>query len=183
MNSIITNDGKCAGLYLHIKDSEFAIKMFTKFYNLSLSNKEYKITVDTAKDLIHVNRYNISKSNQIYVNDPETGHNILKSVNVGDYMIFVHETRHIYVFNKSEFKAFMNNNNYTKDLAVTYILGIDSGIEFKNMHMITANSLENAIDIYMVRYFCERPVCIGIVEDDHLNIFSDKHKFTVPLVM
>lgn len=183
MNSIVTNEGKCIGLYLHIKDSEFAIKMFTKFYNLSLSNKNYKITVDTAKDLIHVNRYKISKSNQIYVNDPENGNDILKSINVGDFMVFVHETRHIYVFNKSEFKRFMNENGYIKDIATTYILGIDNDIKFDNMHMITADNLENAKTIYMNRYECDSPVCIGVVENDHLNIFSDKHKFTVPLVM
>lgn len=183
MNSIIAKDGKYKGLYLHIKDSDFSVKMFTKFYNLATQNDIFAIDSKTAKDLIHTGKYHMGKSSQIYVNDPNSDKNILKSVNIGDYMVFIQESRKLYIFNKNEFKKFMNSNNYTKDIAITYIFGIDNGVEFKNMHIITSNNLDNAKNIYMNRYNCEEPVCIGIVENDHLNILSDKHKFSVPLVM
>ena len=183
MNSLINKDGKQAGLYLHIKDSEFAAKMFTKFYNLAAQNHELSIDSDTAKDLIHGGKYHKGKTNQIYVDDPNSDSNILKSINTGDYMVFLHGIKKLYIFNKVEFKTFVLHNEYDKAKAITYILGIDDGIEFKNMHMITANTLENAKYIYTNRYKCETPICIGVVENDHLHIMSDKHKFTVPLVM
>lgn len=183
MNSLLDKDGKQAGLYLHIKDSEFSVKMFTKFYNLATQNHVLGIDSKTAKDLIHTGKYHKGKSNQIYVDDPNSDKNILKSINTGDYMVFMHGIKKLYIFNKVEFKKFMLNNEYTRDKAITYILGIDNGVEFKNMHMITANTLNNAKHIYTTRYKCEEPICLGIVENDHLNILSDKHKFTVPLVM
>lgn len=184
MNSIITNDGKYIGLYLHIKDNGFSVKMFTKFYKLATQNNPYSIDPDTIKRLIHSRKYKLSnKISQIYVNDPTSDNNILKSINIDDYMIFIHETNKLYIFDKNEFMTFMNINKYNTDIAITYIFGIDNDVEFKNMHIITANSLENAKNIYMNRYQCDEPICIGIVENDHLVILSDKHKFSVPLIM
>lgn len=185
MNSIITNDGKYIGLYLHIKDNGFSVKMFTKFYNLATQNNSYSIDSDIVKGLIHSRKYKLSnKINQIYVNDPNSDNNILKSINIDDYMVFIHETNKLYVFNKDEFIAFMNINKYNTDKAITYIFGIDNGIEFDNMHIITANCFDNAKNIYINRYKCnDEPVCIGIIENDHLIILTDKHKFSLPMIM
>lgn len=184
MNTITTTDGKYIGLYLHIKDNDFSVKMFTKFYNLATQNNAYSINSDTVRDLIHTRRYGIRETiNQIYVNDPITNTNILKSINVGDYMIFIHDTKKLYILDEDEFNKFINKNDYSKNIATTYIFGINDGVKFKNMHMITSNSFENAKNIYMDRYNCEEPVCIGIVENNQLTILGDKHNFTVPLVI
>lgn len=183
MNSLITNDGKYIGQYLHIKDSEFSVRMFTKFYNLATQNDVFSIDKNTAKDLIHAGKYRM-RPNKIYVNDPDSDKNVLKSLKIGDYMVFIQETNKLYIFNKDEFKKFMNNNNYKKDESITYVLGIDNGVEFKNMRVIVSNNLDNAINIYINRYHTEdKPVCIGIINNNKLNIFSDKYKFSVPLIM
>lgn len=183
MNSLIDCDGKYIGQYLHIKDSEFSVRMFTKFYNLATHNDVFSIDKSTANDLIHSGKYKI-RPNKIYVNDPNSDKNILKSLNVGDYMVFIQETSKLYIFNKDEFKKFMNNNNYSKDKSISYVLGINNGIGFNNMRVIVSNNLENAINIYINRYrTTETPICIGTIDRDKLNIYSDKYKFTVPLVM
>lgn len=183
MNSLISKDGKYVGQYLHIKDSDFSVRMFTKFYNLATHDNDFSIDIATTKDLIHTGRYYIDRSNKIYVNNPENDNNILKSLNVGDYMVFIQATNKIYVFNAKEFNEFMVSNKYSKDVSITYVLGIDDGIKFNNMRVIVANNLENAKEIYMDRYNSEEPICIGIMVDDHLNIITDKYEFSVPLIM
>lgn len=179
MNSIIDKNGKYIGLCFHIKDTDFFIRNFTKFYNLSTHNNLYSIDLNTGRNLIHNRKYNIIK-NQIYVNDPVNDKGILKSINVGDYMVFINITNKLYLFNKKEFNNFMCDNNYTKEDAITYLFGIDDGINFKHMHLITSNSYENAKKIYFNRYQTE-PVCIGIIEDSKLNIISDKKIYIVPI--
>ena len=72
--------------------------------------------------------------------------------------------------------------NFTRNINAVKFL-IDNGIDFKNMHMITANTLENAKLIYTTRYKCKEPICLGVVENDQFSIVGDKHTFTVPLVI
>ena len=182
MNSLITKDGQYVGQYLHIKDSDFSVRMFTKLYNLATQNEAFSIDKSTAKDLIHTGKYYTDK-NKIYVNEPGTDRNILKALNVGDYAVFMQEIRKIYIFNKEEFDNFMNENQYETDKSVTYVLGVDNGVEFKNMRVILANNLDNAKNIYMNRYKMSEPVCIGIFNNDHLVIYSDRYEFSVPLIM
>ena len=182
MNSLIAKDGRYVGQYLHIKDSDFSIRMFTKFYNLA--TQEYSVGIDneTAKDLIHTSRY-CTKTNKIYVNNANGIGYTLKSVNVGDFMVFIQETRKLFIFNQVEFMEYMEDNGYDSDISVTYILGVDNGVQFDNMRVIVANTLQNAKSIYMKRYNTVEPVCIGTIEDGHLLIISDKYKFKVPLIM
>ena len=181
MNSIISENDKYIGQYLHIKDTEFAVRMFTKFYNLATHDADFSIDLNTSKNLIHTGKY--IKTNMLYVNIPDSDETVLKSLNIGDYMVFIQETNAIYLFNKDEFKKFMNKNNYHKDVSISYVLGIDNGIKFDNMRVIVGNTLDTAKDIYMRRFNCSEPVCIGIMDNDHLEIYSDKYKFSVPLIM
>ena len=52
------------------------------------------------------------------------------------------------------------------------------------MRVVVGDNLTTAKDIYMKRFnLAEEPVCIGIIEKDHLTILSDKYKFDVPLTM
>lgn len=181
MNSLISDNGKYVGQYLHIRDSEFAIRMFAKFYNLANHNNNFLIDLNISKDLIHTARY---YKNKIYVNKPGSDELELKSPMVGGYMVFIQETEKVYIFNKDEFNKFMTENKYHEDVSIIYVLGIDNGVEFKNMRAIAANKLETAKYIYMNRYNeTEDPICIGIMNKDHLEILTDKYKFSVPLVM
>ena len=182
MNSLITKNGDYVGQYLHIKDSDFSVRMFTKFYNLSTQNEAFSIDKTTAKDLIHTGKYYGDK-NKIYVNDPDTDKNMLKALHVGDYAVFIQDIKELYIFNKEEFEEFIKTNEYTTDVSVTYVLGIDNGVEFTNMRVILANNLDNAKRIYMDRYKTSEPICIGIFDRDHLVIYSDKYEFSVPLIM
>lgn len=183
MNSLITIDGKYIGQYLHIKDSEFSVRMFTKFYNLATHDSDFLINPDTTKDLLHTGKY-FEKSNSIYANDPYSEYTVLKSLKIGDYMVFIQETNKIYILNEQEFNTFMTTNNYKSAESITYVLGMDNGVEFNNMRVIVGDNLETAKNIYMKRYnLATEPVCIGIMEKDHLTIFSDKYKFDVPIIM
>lgn len=183
MNSLITRDGKYIGQYLHIKDSEFSIRMFTKFYNLATHDNDFLIDPETTKDLIHTGKYS-AKSNKIYTNDPYSEYTILKSLKIGDYMVFIQETNKIFILDETEFISFMSTNDYISAESVTYVLGIDNGVEFNNMRVIVGDSLNTAKDIYMKRFnLAEEPICIGVIEKDHLTILSDKYRFEVPLIM
>lgn len=178
MNSIIDKDGKYIGLYFHIKDTDFFIRNFTKFYNIATHDNLYSIDLNTGEYLIHNGKYINGK---IYVNDPNNNNkDILKSINIGDYMVFINKTNKLYLFNKKEFKKFMNAHNYKKEIANTYLFGIDDDIKFKHLHLITSNSFENAKEIYFNRYKIE-PVCIGTIENSKLSIISDKKIYTVPI--
>lgn len=181
MNSIISTDDKYVGQYLHIKDNEFSFRMFTKFYNLATHDNNFMIDTDTVKDLIYTGKY--YEPNKIYVNRPDSEESVLKSLNINDYMVFIQSTNKIYIFNKKEFDRFMNDNEFHSYKSTSFVLGIDNGIEFENLRIIVGNTLETAKEIYMNRYKCIEPVCIGIMNNDHLEIYSDKYKFSIPLIM
>lgn len=183
MNSLIDKDNNYIGQCLYIKDKKASAKMFTKFYNLFVKNKEYCINAEAAKHLIHSSKFGINDINKIYVSDINTGEDILKSIHIGDYAIFINETENIFILNENEFYSFMHKNEYRRTDSIAYVLGVDNGVEFKSMHIISANNLETAKEIYEKRFNLNSPVCIGTIVDDHLTIKSDKHSFTVPLVM
>lgn len=183
MNSLINRNGEYVGQYLRIKDNEFSIKMFTKFYNLATHDNNFLINPSTTKDLIHIGKYFI-KGNTIYANDLDNEYPVLKSLKIGDYMVFIQDSSKIYILNENEFKTFLYANNYESVNSIIYVLGIDNGVEFDNMRIIAANNLETAKNIYMKRYdLTDEPVCIGIIEKDHLNIISDKYRFEVPVTI
>lgn len=178
MNSLIDKNGKYIGQFLYIRDTDFCIRMFTKFYNLATKDSKLSINLNIARDLIYIN-----KMNKIYVNNPYTENNSLKSINIGDYMVFIQDTHKIYLLSKDELKDFMDKNEYKRDKSTIFVLGIDNGIGFKNMHIIIANNLETAKNIYMNRFKESEPICIGIINGENLSIISDKYKFSVPLIM
>lgn len=184
MNTIITSDGKYIGQYLHIQDTKFAIKIFTKFYNLAVQDVKFSIDTDITKDLILAGKY-CDECNKVYVNDLyDENNSVLKTVEIGNYLIFIQETSKIYILDKNEFTKFMEDNNYKSDVSIAYVLGMDNDIKFDNMKVITANTLSMAKKIYMDRYNEEKePICIGIMNNGKFNIFSDKYKITIPLVM
>lgn len=181
MHSIMSKDNKYVGQYLHIRDNEFSFRMFTKFYNLATNDNNFVIDIETAKDLIHTGKY--YEPNKIYVNKPDSDESILKNINIDDYMVFIQYSNKIYIFNKEEFEKFMDNNEFHKDKSISFVLGMDNGIEFENMKIIVGNTLETAKQIYMNRYKCGEPVCIGIMNNDHLELYTDKYKFSIPLIM
>lgn len=171
MNSLISNDGEYIGQYLHIKDTEFSIRMFTKFYNLSIQNNNFYIDIDMTRDLIHMDKYNMY--NKIYVNDPyDDNNNILKPLTIGSYMVFIQKTKKLYLFTKPEFKKFIKENKYKKSESTNFVIGIDNGIRFENVRIISANSLNIALEIYKQMYNnIDNPICIGTAKDNVLNLF------------
>lgn len=184
MNTIITNDGEYIGQYLHIQDTEFAIRIFTKFYNLAVRSAEFAIDPSITENLILAGKY-CDECNKVYVNDLYNENNsVLKTVKIGSYLIFIQDSCKIYLLDKAEFAKFMDDNNYKSDISTAYILGIDCGVKFNNLRVISGNSLAIAKKIYMDRYNeTEEPICIGIMSDGNFNIFTDKYKITAPLVM
>ena len=181
MHSIMSKDNKYVGQYLHIRDNEFSFRMFAKFYNLATNDNNFIIDTETARALIHTGKY--YEPNKIYVNKPDSDESVLKNVNIDDYMVFIQYTNKIYIFNKKEFEQFMEKNEFHKDISTSFVLGIDNNIEFDNMKIIVGNTLETAKQIYMNRYKCGEPVCIGIMNNDHLELYTDKYKFSIPLIM
>lgn len=172
MNSLISSDKKYIGQYLCIQDNDFSVRMFAKFYNLSIQNNNFTIDINRARNLIRMNKYKLH--NKIYVNDLNSNNDVLKSIKPGSYMVYINDTKKLYILNKEEFDRFIYTNEYIRIKSSNFVLGIDDGLYFKNVKIIVASSLDTAKLIYRERYNIEEnPICIGIEEDNRLNIYTD----------
>lgn len=183
MNSLLDNNNKYIGQYIKIDYSEHSIRVFTKLYNLSISDKKYHISIDTVRDLVNMNKY-LKNDNSIYINDLKTGTTIFRPLKIGYVAFFSNITRKLYLVKEEEFDNFIDDNNYHKEITINFILGIESISDgyFKQVKVILANNLENAKNIYKNIYnIKEEPKFIGIEEDNYVYIPTDKQLISAKL--
>lgn len=172
MHSLISKDGEYIGQYLHLKNNEYCIQRFTKFYNITMGETKYFIKPKTVKDLLIMSKYNLQHN--VYANDPETDEIILKPLKINSYIVYISKSNKLYIFTKSEFKKYINNNKYKLATSTNFILALQEDNIFKNIKSITTNNIDSAKKIYMKKYSNNiEPVVIGIEEDKYLYIPTD----------
>lgn len=173
MNSILDKDGKYIGHYLHLENNKYCARDFTKYYNLSVQDDNFSITLSSVKDLLNMSKYGIS--NNIYVNDIKTHQTVIKPLNVGMVMVYITSLKELYLLTEEELDNFLEDNNYISDISINYVLGIPIEHKFKNVRIVVSDSLEHAQKIYKRRYNeTEEPICIGIEDDRYLYIPTDE---------
>lgn len=176
MNSLLNESNEYIGQYIHIKNNEYTVRIFTRLYNLSIGDKNYFIDTKVVKELLDMSKYKVHDAN-IYVNDPQNDQTILKPLTLGSYAVYIVPTKKLYLLSKQEFKKFIKNNKYKKEVTINFVLGIEDteNQQFKMLNIIQANSLKNAKYVYKKRYNTDKdPVFIGIEEDKYLYIPTDK---------
>lgn len=184
MHSLVDKDDKYIGQFLKIQNNNYSARVFTKFYNLTISDKAYNIDVSTVKDLINMSKYHLCHDNTVYVNDIKTNNTILRPLNIGYYAVFLSIYKKLYLLTEEEFKSFMKNNNYHEEVTINFILGIENIEEehLSNVKVVLANTLTNAKEIYKSRYnIDETPKFIGIEEDNYIYIPTDKQVISAKL--
>lgn len=179
MHSLISKKGECVGHYLQIENTPYCIKMFTNIYNSVIGDSKFFIDSNIARDIILMSKYNIN--NNIYANDPTTDDIILKSVNVGDYIVYMIKSTKLYIFNDKELEDFIKKYNYEKEPSTNYILAEQKNDIFINPSIIYANNIHNAKKIYKEKYNAE-PTFLAIEDNHYLYIPTDKDVLVTKII-
>lgn len=165
MYSIKNNEEKCIGQYIYIRNNKYSIKVLTKFYNLFINHIKdaFPISEHTIRDLIKMNKYNLENTIRVY--DLSTNTITLKELKIGHVAIYLHNEDKMYIVSEDELHDFLETNNYTSELSMTYIIGIQDEYKFKKVRPILASNVNNAKEIYKEKFnINEEPVCIGVKE-------------------
>lgn len=184
MHSLVNKYRECIGQFIQIENDDYSARVFTKFYNLSMSDKRYNLNINTIKDLINMSKYHLENDNTVYVNDLKTNNTILKPLNIGYYAVFISINKKLYLLSEEEFEDFIRENEYHKEITINFILGIENSQEqhFTNVKVVLANTLDNAKEIYKLRYNIEEiPKFIGIEENGYIYIPTDKQVISAKL--
>lgn len=184
MHSLVNKYRECIGQFIKIENDDYSARVFTKFYNLSMSDKRYNLNINTIKDLINMSKYHLENDNTVYVNDLKTNNTILKPLNIGYYAVFISINKKLYLLSEEEFEDFIRENEYHKEITINFILGIENSQEqhFTNVKVVLANTLDNAKEIYKLRYNIEEiPKFIGIEENGYIYIPTDKQVISAKL--
>lgn len=176
MYSIKNKEKKCIGQYIYIRNTKYSIKVLTRFYNLFINHIKngFPISEHTIGDLIKMSRYNLQSTIRAY--DLSSNSIDLKHLKIGNVAIYLHEGDKLYIVSENELKDFLQTNNYTSELSMTYIIGIQDEYKFKNVIPILASSVNDAKEIYKNKLNSnETPICIGIKEYGILYINLNGH--------
>lgn len=170
MHTIMNNENKCVGQYIFMKDDCFTTRIFARYYNMCMTEKNEKpITENDVKNAIKMKKYHLP--NDIHIYDLSTDSILFKEIDTDCVMVYLNEKNRIYLATKDELNNFIIEHNYTTKNAVTYILGFPDTYKFKDVRPITSDSIHNAIQFYKEKYkVTENPIFIGIKEHDTLYI-------------
>lgn len=177
----IKNNEKCIGQYIYIRDNNYCVKVFTKFYNEFIKNikNEVSISEHTGRDLIKMSKYKLENTIRVY--DLYTDEIILKHLEIGSIAIYLHDKDRFYIVSQKELEDFLKENNYTSELSMTYIIGTQDQYKFRNVVPILASSVVDALQIYKEKFNEENPICIGVKEYGILYINLNNHILSIDI--